>query len=90
MGGKSKGKNYTSKGERPSVSRKNRTKNPKGTLAHAIRQREAWQQGKNVVLTIPNPNTSETNKPFIRVKASEVWGDFRKQRKFMMRGEPSV
>ena len=90
MGGKSKGKNYTSKGERRSVSRQNRTKNPKGTLVHAIRQREAWQQGKNVVLTIPNPNTTETNKPFIKVKASEVWGDFRNQRKFMMKGAPAV
>jgi hypothetical protein len=90
MGEKSTGKNYTSKGERRNVSPQNRTKRLKGTLEHAIRQRDAWQKGKNVVLTIPNPNTSETNKPFIKVKASEVWGDFRKQRNFMMRGEPAA
>jgi len=29
---------------------------------------------KNVMLTIPNPNTNETNKRFIRVPAREVWG----------------
>ena len=33
----------------------------------------AWTKGKNVMLTIPNPNTSETNKRFIRVNANEVW-----------------
>lgn len=38
-----------------------------------INQMRAFQQGKNVVLTIPNPNANETNKPFIRVNAREVW-----------------
>ena len=33
----------------------------------------AFKSGKNVYLTIPNPNTNETNKKFLRVKASEVW-----------------
>lgn len=33
----------------------------------------AWLAGKNVMLTIPNPNTNETNKRFIRVNANEVW-----------------
>ena len=33
----------------------------------------AWVAGKNVVLTIPNPNKNETNKKFIRVNANEVW-----------------
>ena len=44
-----------------------------------INQREAWAAGKNVMLTIPNPSKSETNKPFIRVNAWEVWGNPRKQ-----------
>ena len=38
---------------------------------------KAFKKGKlvwlNVPLTVPNPNTNETNKKFIRVKASEVW-----------------
>ena len=33
----------------------------------------AFKRGKNVVLTIPNPNTNETNKRFIKVPAKEVW-----------------
>ena len=38
-----------------------------------MNQMRAYRQGKNVVLTIPNPNSNETNKPFIRVNAREVW-----------------
>ena len=30
-------------------------------------------KGKNVMLTIPNPNKNETNKKFIRVPAKEQW-----------------
>lgn len=42
--------------------------------SRALAQLAAWKQGKNVVLTIANPNTNETNKPFIRVPATQVWG----------------
>lgn len=37
-------------------------------------QLQAFLKLKNVVLTIPNPNTNETNKKFIKVNAREVWG----------------
>ena len=30
-------------------------------------------KGKNVVLVIPNPNTNEKNKPFVRINAEDVW-----------------
>jgi hypothetical protein len=46
------------------------------------RKREAFNKGKNVVVTIPNPDKMETNKPFIRVNAKEVW---RKSTPFMMK-----
>lgn len=36
-------------------------------------QLKAFMKGKKVMLTIPNPNTNETNKRFIRVPANEVW-----------------
>mgnify|MGYP000002103894 CR=1 FL=1 len=39
----------------------------------AINQRRAFDAGKNVMVTIPNPNEKETNKRFIRVPASQVW-----------------
>jgi hypothetical protein len=38
-----------------------------------INQRAAFDAGKNVMVTIPNPNVSETNKPFLRVNAKTVW-----------------
>ena len=44
-----------------------------------VNQRKAWAEGKNVVLTIENPNKNETNRRFIRVNAWEVWGNPRKQ-----------
>jgi|TARA_B100001057_G_scaffold453889_1_gene499118 hypothetical protein len=47
------------------------------TFMQAINKRSAWASGKNVMLTIPNPNTNETNKPYIRVPAHEQWGDWR-------------
>lgn len=36
-------------------------------------QLNAFLKGKRVMLTIPNPNKNETNKPMIRVPANEVW-----------------
>ena len=39
-----------------------------------LNQRDAWAKGKNVVLTIENPNKHETNKRFIRVAAKDLWG----------------
>jgi len=49
----------------------------KSTFVEGINKRAAWAKGKHVMLTIPNPNTNETNKPFIRVPAHEQWGDWR-------------
>ena len=39
----------------------------------------AYMAGKKVMLTIPNPNTNETNKRFIRVPANEVWKTVRRK-----------
>jgi hypothetical protein len=38
-----------------------------------LNQLDAFRKGRNVMLTIPNPNPNETNKRFIRVPASQVW-----------------
>ena len=65
------GKTYTSKGERRS-SMKTSVRNPSQRL---LNQQKAWAAGKNVVVTIENPNKNQTNKPFIRVNAFEAWGD---------------
>ena len=62
-------------GKRPSISRwakkaqrKNRTK-----FERVNAQLSAFMNNKNVVLVIPNINTNETNKPFVRINAKDVW-----------------
>ena len=62
-------------GKRPNISRwakkaqrKNRTK-----LERVNAQLCAFMKGKNVVLVVPNPNTNEKNKPFVRINAEDVW-----------------
>jgi len=49
----------------------------KGSVEHGTNQRAAWKKGKTVMLTIPNPDASNTKERFIRVNANEVWGDWR-------------
>lgn len=77
-GKKSKGKNYTSKGERPNVAKSTRKAMRRDYLEnHGVErvgnQMKAFLKGKRVMLTIENPNKNETNKRFIRVPAGEVW-----------------
>ena len=74
-GGKSKG--FVSKGEHSNVSKHTRKLMRRQTteLQTALNKQEAFRRGKNVMLTIPNPDKKERNKPFIRVNAKEVWGN---------------
>lgn len=72
-GKRASGKHYTSKGERKVVNQK---------VSNAIRsdylqsperfvnQMRALHSGKDVVLTVANPNKQETNKRFIKVKVT--------------------
>ena len=48
--------------------RKNRTK-----LERVNAQFCAFMKNKNVVLVVPNINKHETNKPFVRINAKDVW-----------------
>ena len=48
--------------------RKNRTK-----LERVNAQLCAFMKGKNVVLVVPNTNSHEKNKPFVRINAEDVW-----------------
>ena len=73
-----------SKGERSNVNKKvcNAMRSDTSQLQRTINQREAWSRGKNVMVTIPNPNEQETNKRFIRVNAKDLWGS---PKKFIMK-----
>ena len=67
--------NYVSKGQRKNVSKwaRKAMKRERTGFQRANAQLDAFFEGKNVVLTIPNPNPNEKGKPFIRKNAKEVW-----------------
>lgn len=78
MGKKRSRTSQTSKGERRCVSKKllnSLRRDYVGTMQQLLNQQKAWRAGKNVVLTIHNPNKKETNKLFIRVNARDHWGN---------------
>ena len=72
-GGKSKGN--VSAGIHSNVSRSTRSAMRKEYMASGdriINQLKAFRKGKNVMVTIPNPDPNCTNKRFIRVPAKEA------------------
>ena len=73
MGRRSSRESYTSKGERPNVSRRWLKLARKDRDDRLYNQWDAFVKGKKVMLTIANPNTNETNKRFIRVPAKGYW-----------------
>ena len=66
---------YVSKGQRKNVAKwiRKSMKRERTGFQRANAQLDAFWEGKNVVLTIPNPNPNEKGKPFIRKNAKEVW-----------------
>ena len=87
-GKRSSGNTYTSKGQRPNSNRsalKAQRIEYKTSMDRLNNQVSAWRRGKKVMLTIHNPNKKETNKPFIRVSALDVWGPPREMQLFTER-----
>ena len=83
MGKKKSRSTQTSKGERRSLARDIVKATRRDYMQSSERnqnQLSAFLRGKNVMLTIPNPNKNETNKRMIRVPAADVWrrGNFKK------------
>lgn len=77
--GKKSSTSYTSKGERRNVAKSTcklmrRDYLENQLLRRAINHYDAYCKNKQVMITIANPNKNETNKPFIRVNARDVWG----------------
>ena len=76
MGKKKQRAHQVSKGQRDSVARSTVKAIRRDYMQSSDRldnQLAAFLRGKNVMLTIPNPNKNETNKRMIRVPAAEVW-----------------
>ena len=61
-----------------SVNRKltNAVRRDRALLNDRLEKWNAWKKGKKVFLTIENTNSRETNKRFVRVLASDVWGKY--------------
>ena len=87
MGKKSSGKHYVSKGERPNVTRSVLNALRREYLTSDARlnnQVKEWRRGKNVMLTVKNPDKKNTKERMIRVPAIDVWG-FPRQASIKMR-----
>ena len=74
-GKKASGKKYVSKGERPSV----KTSTTK-VVARSLTSLDkisgilrGYDRGQNPWITVANPNTKETHKKFIRVRANTLF-----------------
>jgi hypothetical protein len=88
MGKKKSRAKYTSQGTGKSVSsaRTSETKKAFNTvLDRALNVQRAYAEGRNPMITIPNPNPLETNRQFIRVPAKSVYGDPKKRKGFEIR-----
>lgn len=76
MGKKRNRKKYTSKGV---VGRKSSVfteiRSEVSLFDKMFNIRTAWEKSQNPWITIANPSTQETNKPFIRVRAESLWGN---------------
>ena len=74
MGKKRLSSGYTSKGEVGSPMKTRLRHGDEGYTSNKMQnQLRAFLKGKRVMVTIANPNKSETNKPYIKVPANEVW-----------------
>ena len=65
---------YTSSGSGPTVSRAviNSVKNDRPSSFRLLNQLRAWEKGKKTMVTIENPDKSQTNKKFIRVEGNHA------------------
>jgi hypothetical protein len=71
MGKKRSRASQTSNSERRNVA--NGLGDDRSELKKILDKMDAFRKGKNVMLTIPNPNKQATREPFIRVSAKEKW-----------------
>jgi len=71
--GKSKG--YISSGKVPTISKKHKRLMKPSADEQFMNKFRAWIKGHDPWITIQNPNKTETNKPFIKVRASQYFAD---------------
>ena len=73
MGKKKIRKTQISKGQRRSiVAGVKEVRAEKSPLEKTMNKIKAWKKGQNPWVTVPGPNT---NMPFVKKRANELWGD---------------
>lgn len=60
---------------RSSIQKELRRERRANHLTKRLNEVRLWRSGKRMKITVPNPNTNETNKRFIRVDSYTVWGN---------------
>ena len=76
MGKKRSRAHQVSKGERRPIDPrwgKEQRREIAGSITNLHNKLKAHMAGKNTVITIANPNTQETNKPFIKISGKEYF-----------------
>ena len=74
MGKKKSRTTQTSKGEVGNSMKTRLRHGDEGYTSQRMQnQLTAFLKGKRVMVTMANPNKNETNKPYIKVPANEVW-----------------
>lgn len=74
MGKKKIRSTYTSSGSGPTVSStvSNSVRKDRPASFRLINQLRAWEKGKKTMVTIENPDKTQTNKKFIRVEGNHA------------------
>ena len=75
-GKKASGKTYTSQGVHSTVSKATKRDVRAAYMAspeRLVNQLAAHRRGKRTMVTIPNPDPEQTNKPFIRVSGKDFF-----------------
>lgn len=85
MGKKRTRTSQTSKGERHSVARSTvkLVKRGRCPIEKAMNKIKAWRAGKNPWITVKG---TESNKPFIKVRANSLYGDPRRTANIFAKG----
>lgn len=76
MGKKRTRKTVTSKGQRRNVvAGVKEVRQSVSGFDKALNKLEAWRKGKNPWITVPG---TASNKPFVKVRANHVYGDYKR------------
>ena len=88
MGKKRCRKTKTSKGQRPNVKRDTvkAVARDRPRTDYWLNKLDAWAKGQNPWITVKNED-GQTNRPFKRVRATDVWGKNRKPHNIFFKKE---